>query len=116
MSSFVPLSFDELQRGHCRHMTEDDALAPEDIAAQLQAVPQWRFQSGALRRTFSFDDYYRTMAFVNALAWIAHREDHHPELTVTYNRVTVAFDTHSAKGISLNDFICAAQADAVYGS
>lgn len=116
MSSFVPLSFDELQRGHCRHMTEDDALAPEDVAAQLQAVPQWRLQSGALRRTFSFDDYYRTMAFVNALAWIAHREDHHPELTVTYNRVTVAFDTHSAKGISLNDFICAAQADAVYGS
>jgi 4a-hydroxytetrahydrobiopterin dehydratase len=116
MSSFVPLSFDELQCGHCRHMTEEDALTPEDIAAQLQAVPHWQFQSGALRRTFSFDDYYRTMAFVNALAWIAHREDHHPELTVTYNRVTVAFDTHSAKGISLNDFICAAQADAVYGS
>ena len=116
MSSFIPLSFEELQRGHCRHVTEDEALASEDIVAQLQAVPKWQFQAGALRRTFTFDNYYQTMAFVNALAWIAHREDHHPELTVTYNRVTVAFDTHSAKGISQNDFICAARADAVYGS
>ena len=116
MSSFVPLSFDELQRGHCRAMTEEDALTPDDIGVQLQAVPKWRIQTGALYRTFSFANYYETMAFVNAIAWLAHKQDHHPELKVTFNRVSVAFDTHSAKGISQNDFICAARADAVYGS
>ena len=116
MSSFVPQSFEELQRSHCRPMTEDDAIAADDVLTQLQAIPKWRLQSGALRRTYSFENYYRTMAFVNAMAWIAHQQDHHPELTVAYDKVTVAFDTHSAKGISLNDFICAARADAVYGS
>lgn len=116
MSSFVPLSIDELQRSHCRTMTEEDALGPDDIRAQLQALPAWRAQSGTLCRTFQFRNYYETMAFVNALAWIAHKEDHHPQLTVSYDRVVVAFDTHSAKGISQNDFICAARADAVYGS
>src|SRR5690606_39334272 len=116
MSTFTPLSFDELQRGHCRVMTPDDALTPDDVVTQLQAVPKWRVQSGALCRTFAFDNYYQAMAFVNAIAWIAHKEDHHPELKVTYNSVSVAFDTHSARGISQNDFICAARADAVYGS
>ncbi len=53
------------------------------------------------------------MAFVNALAWIAHTEDHHPDLQVGYYRCTVRFSTHSVGGISVNDFICAAKADAL---
>ena len=53
------------------------------------------------------------MAFVNAVAWIAHREDHHPDLAVSYNRCTVRLNTHSVGGISRNDFICAAQVDAL---
>ena len=52
-----------------------------------------------------------TMAFVNAVAWIAHREDHHPDLLVSYNRCTVRFNTHSVGGLSINDFICAAKVD-----
>ena len=66
-----------------------------------------------IRRTFSFGDYYKSMAFVNAVAWIAHREDHHPDMTVGYNKVTVAFSTHSVSGLSENDFICAAKIDAL---
>jgi 4a-hydroxytetrahydrobiopterin dehydratase len=53
------------------------------------------------------------MAFVNAVAWIAHREDHHPDMTVGYNKVNVAFSTHSVSGLSENDFISAARIDAL---
>ncbi len=53
------------------------------------------------------------MAFVNALAWVAHPEDHHPDLAVSYNRCAVRFNTHSVGGISINDFICAAKVDAL---
>ncbi|HEY9150705.1 MAG TPA: 4a-hydroxytetrahydrobiopterin dehydratase, partial [Gammaproteobacteria bacterium] len=60
-----------------------------------------------------FKNYYQTIAFVNALAWIANQEDHHPDLEVSYNRCTVHFSTHSIGGLSLNDFICAARLDAL---
>jgi 4a-hydroxytetrahydrobiopterin dehydratase len=62
-----------------------------------------------ISRTFKFKNYYETMAFVNALAWVAHKEDHHPDLLVGYNRVQVRFSTHSIGGLSENDFICAAK-------
>ncbi|WP_222564360.1 4a-hydroxytetrahydrobiopterin dehydratase [Novilysobacter antarcticus] len=67
----------------------------------------------ALTRTFKFDDYYRTIAFVNALAFIANREDHHPDLGVHYDRCEVRFSTHDVGGLSENDFICAAKTDAL---
>ena len=60
-----------------------------------------------------FKDYYATMAFVNALAWIAHREDHHPDLAVHYDRAVVRFSTHDVGGLSENDFICAAKTSAL---
>ncbi len=66
-----------------------------------------------IRRTFDFKDYYAGIAFVNAVAWIAHREDHHPDLAVGYDKVTVTFSTHSVGGLSENDFICAAKIDAL---
>lgn len=116
MSTFATQSLEQLQTGVCRHMTPDDAMPQAAIDAQLAVLPDWRHEAGALRRSYTFENYYRTLAFVNAIAWDIHRQDHHPELTVGYNRVAVAFDTHSAKGISLNDFICAAQLDLVYGS
>jgi 4a-hydroxytetrahydrobiopterin dehydratase len=67
----------------------------------------------SIEKTYAFDDYHRTLAFVNALAWIVHAEDHHPELRVGYGRCVVRFDTHSVGGISINDFICAAKVDAL---
>jgi len=64
-------------------------------------------------RTFKFSNYYQTMAFVNALAWIIHAEDHHPDLEVGYNRCCIRFSTHSTGGLSENDFICGAKIDAL---
>ena len=69
--------------------------------------------NGAIEKTFPFKNYHETIAFVNALAWVAHTEDHHPDLTVSYARCVVRFNTHSVGGISVNDFICAAKADAL---
>jgi 4a-hydroxytetrahydrobiopterin dehydratase len=66
-----------------------------------------------IRRDFRFKGFYRTMAFVNAVAWIANREDHHPDLEVGWGHCLVRFSTHSIKGLSENDFICAAKVDAL---
>jgi 4a-hydroxytetrahydrobiopterin dehydratase len=91
------------------------ALDPAAAEALLKQLHRWSMDAGAkeIRRTFPFKDYYQTMAFVNAVAWIAHREDHHPEMTVGYNRVSIVFSTHSVGGLSENDFICAAKIDAL---
>ena len=86
-----------------------------EIDAQLAELPGWSLRDGAIERVFAFRDYYETIAFVNALAWIVHREDHHPDLAVGYNRCTVRWSTHSVGGVSENDFICAAKTDAVFG-
>lgn len=94
---------------------EGHAAMPEaQVQAQLAAVPDWALVNGALERSYRFADYYETIAFVNALAFVVHREDHHPDLAVSYNRCTVRFNTHSVGGISENDFICAAKADALH--
>jgi 4a-hydroxytetrahydrobiopterin dehydratase len=66
-----------------------------------------------LAKSFGFGNYHETLAFVNAVAWIAHREDHHPDLAVSYNRCRVAWHTHSVGGLSENDFICAARVEAL---
>jgi 4a-hydroxytetrahydrobiopterin dehydratase len=64
-----------------------------------------------ISRDFQFKDFHQTMAFVNAVAWIAHREDHHPDLEVGYGHCRVRFSTHAVGGLSQNDFICAAKVD-----
>jgi 4a-hydroxytetrahydrobiopterin dehydratase len=94
------------------------ALVATEIVAQLsklngEQVPGWRLVDGSLEKTFTFGNYYETMAFVNALAYVAHTEDHHPDLTVSYNKCTVRFNTHDVGGISISDFFCASKADAL---
>jgi 4a-hydroxytetrahydrobiopterin dehydratase len=84
-------------------------LARAELDALLAEVPGWSYDGRVIAKSYAFRDYYETMAFVNALAWVAHREDHHPDLTVGYNRCRVEFSTHSIGGISRNDFICAAR-------
>ena len=90
-------------------------LADARVHELLPDVPEWTLAEDghALTRTFRFDDYYRTMAFVNALAFVAHREDHHPDLGVHYDHVAVRYSTHDVGGLSENDFICAAKTDAL---
>lgn len=92
-------------------------LAPDRADALLGQLQGWSIveDGQAITRTFRFPDYYRTMAFVNALAWIAHEQDHHPDLGVHYDRCVVRYSTHDVGGLSDNDFICAAKADALAG-
>ena len=78
-----------------------------------EQVPGWRLIDGALEKAFGFTNYYETMAFVNACAFIAHTEDHHPDLAVSYKQCTVRFATHDVGGISASDFFCAARLDAL---
>ena len=106
-------SRDQLLAGRCRPRSPGP-LPDGDVDAQLASLPGWQRDDGAIVRVFQFADYYETIAFVNALAWIVHSEDHHPDLAVGYDRCTVRFSTHSVGGISDNDFICAAKADAIY--
>lgn len=97
----------------CRALEGERPMSPEAIRDHLAQVSGWRLADGAIEKTFTFRNYHETIAFVNALAWIANAEDHHPELRVAYDRCVVRFDTHSVGGISVNDFICAAKADAL---
>lgn len=113
MSDLIPLA-----QAHCiPRKGGEHRLTEADIRELLPQVPDWELaESGrALTRSFGFDDYYRTIAFVNALAFMAHREDHHPDLGVHYDRVVVRYSTHDVDGLSENDFICAARADALHG-
>jgi 4a-hydroxytetrahydrobiopterin dehydratase len=89
-----------------------DASAARALLAQVAA---WVMDDQATRisRTFSFANYWETMAFVNAVAWIAHREDHHPDLSVHYSRCVVSYNTHAVGGLTENDFICAARVEAL---
>jgi len=91
------------------------ALTTQEIVKLHTAVQAWqRLESDqALEREFKFKNYYETLAFVNAVAWIAHQQDHHPDMTLSYNRCRVYYRTHSVAGLSLNDFICAALIDAL---
>ena len=71
----------------------------------------WRLIDAALEKTFKFKNFYETMAFVNALAFIAHAADHHPDFAASYGQCTVRFNTHDVNGISASDFFCAAKVD-----
>lgn len=92
-------------------------LTKPETASLLAQTPGWLLNENAdeICRTFTFKNYYETMAFVNALAWIAHREDHHPDIEVGYKRCRVRYSTHAVRGLSENDFICAAKLNDLIG-
>jgi 4a-hydroxytetrahydrobiopterin dehydratase len=102
----------KLSEQHCLPQAEG-AMTPYEIGKHLQTVVGWSLVDGSIEKTFSFANYHETIGFVNAVAWIANREDHHPDLAVSFDRCAVRFNTHSVGGISLNDFICAAKLDAL---
>ena len=109
MSDLIPLAQARcLPRKGIEHK-----LTQARVSELMLDIPGWTLSEDgrAISRTYRFDDYYRTMAFVNALAFIAHREDHHPDLGVHYDRAVVRYSTHDVGGLSENDFICAAKAD-----
>lgn len=98
---------------HCLPSQAPEAMTPYEIGKYLQMLSGWALVDGAIEKTFAFANYHETIAFVNALAWIVHREDHHPDLAVSFNRCAVRFHTHSVGGLSINDFICGAKLDAL---
>jgi 4a-hydroxytetrahydrobiopterin dehydratase len=104
----------ELTAKHCKPCEgKTDPMADEEAVEMLKKVDDWDYDSedGSISKLFEFDNFYKTMAFVNAVAWIANREDHHPDLQVTYSSCLVVYTTHAIGGLSDNDFICAAKVD-----
>ena len=89
------------------------AVSESEVGTHLAQMSGWRLVDVAIEKTYKFEGWLETVAFTNALAWVCHTEDHHPELRVTYDHCVVRFSTHSAGGITRNDFICAAKADAL---
>ncbi|MDF1678306.1 MAG: 4a-hydroxytetrahydrobiopterin dehydratase [Legionellaceae bacterium] len=85
----------------------------DTLMPQLES--NWRVSDDltTIHRAYSFDNFHETMAFMNAIAWIAHRENHHPDIELGYNYCRVSFMTHALKGLSHNDFICASKIDQV---
>lgn len=99
---------------HCQpRKGPEHALSVEKIQSLLSELPGWSVAGKEIVKDFRFDDFYRTIAFVNALAWTANREDHHPDLEVGYGHCRVHWSTHDVGGLSLNDFICAAKTEAL---
>ena len=89
-------------------------LTPEQLKPMLKGLDGWALEDGAIAKTYQFRNYFETMAFVNAAAWVSHREDHHPDMLVGYNQCRVSYVTHAIGGLSENDFICAAKLDALF--
>lgn len=88
-------------------------LNDTQVHDHLKQVRDWALTSSraAIHREFHFRNYHETMSFVNAVAWVAHQQDHHPDMEVSYNRCKIIYTTHSVGGLSQNDFICAARID-----
>ena len=104
----------ELEIGKCRPLPAGSPpLARAQIDARLAQLPDWEYKDGAIGKTFKFGSYPDTIAFVNGVAAIAQREDHHPDMLVGYDKCRVAYCTHSVGGISENDFICAAKIESL---
>ncbi len=91
-------------------------LKQQEIESHLKEISsEWQLAEDkkSISRLFHFKNYYDTMSFVNVVAMVAHRQDHHPDMYVSYNTCRVEFSTHSVGGLSLNDFICAARVDGI---
>ena len=106
----------ELARKKCKPCEGGVApLTPEQVKPMLKGLDGWSLADGAIAKTYELRNYFETMAFVNAAAWVSHREDHHPDMLVGYNQCRVSYVTHAIGGLSENDFICAAKCDALFG-
>ena len=87
------------------------ALSDSEIDMYVRAEPGWALHEKSIRKTFRFNDHYHVMAFLNAVAWISHKSNHHAAIELGYNQCTLTYTTHDAKGLTENDFICAAKVD-----
>ncbi len=86
-------------------------LSTEEIAAQLQELPDWNYVDNAIQKEWVFKDFDSAIAFVNVVAQLAGQQDHHPDILNSYNRVQLRLSTHSAKGLTHRDFQLAKSID-----
>ncbi len=108
-------AFTSLETKHCKPCEGGTPpLSSEKITELLKQLEGWDLFDRLIGKLYNFKNYYQTMAFVNAVAWISHREDHHPDMIVSYNKCRVEYSTHAIGGLSENDFICAAKIDAQF--
>lgn len=105
----------DIANKQCNNVTTDcTALSTEELQHHIKELDDsWVIadDNKSISRYFKFNNYYETMAFVNVAAMIAHQQNHHPDMVVSYNNCTIIYSTHSIDGLSLNDFICAAKTD-----
>ncbi|MBI5923604.1 MAG: 4a-hydroxytetrahydrobiopterin dehydratase [Betaproteobacteria bacterium] len=105
----------DLSKGNCKPCEGGvPPLIDAEITELLKQLDGWSRVGNSIVKTWHFRNYHETMAFANATAWISHREDHHPDLAVGYNKCTVTYTTHAIGGLTRNDFICAAKIDALF--
>ena len=97
----------------CEGGVRAPALSQDEIDTLLKQLDGWTLHDSRISKAFEFKDHYQTMSFVNAVAWISHRENHHPDMSVSYRRCRLEYSTHALNGLSENDFICAAKVDAL---
>lgn len=112
------MNLHDLQAQHCHpRKGPEHQIAAERRVELLALLPGWSLaaEGTEIRKDFRFPDFYKTIAFVNALAWMANREDHHPDLEVGYGHCLVRWSTHDVGGLSMNDFVCAAKVEALAG-
>lgn len=105
-----------LSAQHCQpRKGKDNAVEPSRAAELLQQLPDWKLRGDgkAIVKDFRFDDFHRTLGFINAVGFMANQEDHHPDLEAGYGHCQLTWSTHDVGGLSLNDFICAARVEAL---
>lgn len=110
------MTFDELANAHCKpRKGEADALDTATIKQLLDLLSSWELieDGKAIARDHSFKDFHHTLGFINAVGYMANREDHHPDLEAGYGHCRVRWSTHDVGGLSMNDFICAARVEAL---
>jgi len=93
---------------------ESSPLAEDEAKVLMESTPDWALDDHEIEREFVFSDFREAMLFVNSVAWLADKYDHHPEIEINYNRVELEFTTHSIGGLSQNDFIMAGLIDVLY--
>jgi 4a-hydroxytetrahydrobiopterin dehydratase len=90
-----------------------EKLSQEDIAARLETCPEWAQSGESLTRTYGFDDFREAIAFVGRIADLAEEHQHHPDIMIRYNKVTLTLSTHDAGGLTEKDFALAVETDAI---
>lgn len=110
------MRYADLAAQHCQpRRGKEHALPAERIEALLGQLPGWQLAADgyAIAKDFKFEDFHRTLGFINAVGFMANHEDHHPDLEAGYGHCRLLWSTHDAGGLSLNDFICAARVEAL---